>query len=173
MKKKIMILVLALSLLLSCACFDLKGADDSALDSVQVSASDVSGEFSKEESSDFSSETPVASEENSASNDDVVSEENSIFDESSEDDSQTEYCLVQFDTDGAGDVETVRVEQGEKLAEPTPPQKTSKECEYEFLGWFYGEKQWDFATDVVTEDMTLVAHWKEENKYTNPFLPKD
>lgn len=30
---------------------------------------------------------------------------------------------------------------------------------YDFDGWYYGNKKWDFKTDAVTEDMTLTARW--------------
>ena len=82
-------------------------------------------------------------------------------------------CIVSFDTDGAGDMDPIFVGKGGKIPEPKTPNKTTSECEYDFLGWYYGEKKWDFSKDVVTEDITLVAHWQEGDKYSNPFLPKD
>jgi hypothetical protein len=94
-------------------------------------------------------------------------------DDGSTGDEETVYCVVQFDTDGAGTIAPVTVEKGGKLSAPTQPNKTTKENEYTFLGWFYGEKEWDFANDTVTDSITLVARWKLEERYTNPFLPKD
>ena len=41
------------------------------------------------------------------------------------------------------------------------------------LGWYYEGELWDFENGVVTQNMTLVAMWKEGEHYTNPFLPKD
>ena len=32
---------------------------------------------------------------------------------------------------------------------------------YEFVGWYDGNEQWDFATDVVTKDTDLVAVYDE------------
>ncbi len=87
--------------------------------------------------------------------------------------SQEQSCVVQFNTDGAGDIDPVTVKKGEKLSEPQTPKKSSEDYEYEFVGWFLGEKEWDFANDKVVEDITLVAHWEENAKYTDPFLPKD
>ena len=159
MKKKIIILTLALSLLCACACFN-----NHMENSTSESASSSMNTFSSEENSVISSE--ISKEESSvASNEEVSSYEESADMESG--------CLVQFDTDGAGEISSVRVEKGEKITAPAAPQKTSKECEYEFLGWFNGEQEWDFENDVVTSDMTLTAHWKEGGQYTNPFLPKD
>ena len=83
------------------------------------------------------------------------------------------YYTVQFDTDGGSDVASVSVLEGEKLLQPQTPTKITKTCEYIFLGWFYEGEAWDFDKGVVTQDMTLVAHWKEGEKYTEPFLPKD
>lgn len=80
---------------------------------------------------------------------------------------------VTFDSDGGTAVASVEVKKGEKLTEPTAPQKSSAEGEYEFLGWFYGNEEWDFATDTVSGNMTLVAQWKKTDGYTKPFLPKD
>ena len=97
-----------------------------------------------------------------------------ISTESSEsDDGEQEYCAVSFDTDGGNAIESVTVEKGEKLVKPQNPTKSSAEYEYEFLGWYYGEKEWDFEKDAVTEDMTLTAKWKEAEGYTKPFLPKN
>jgi hypothetical protein len=83
------------------------------------------------------------------------------------------YYTIQFDTDGGTSMDSVSVLSGEKISPPVTPTKITQDCEYVFIGWFYNGKQWDFENGVVTEDMTLVAHWKEENKYSEPFLPKD
>ncbi len=93
----------------------------------------------------------------------------------SEDDGEDveEYCTVTFDTDGGSEVDSVEVKKGEKLIPPQTPTKSSADCEYEFLGWYQGNTEWDFEKDVVTEDMTLTAKWKVSDSYTKPFLPKD
>ena len=159
MKKTIIILTLALSLLCACACFH-NGAENSTSENASSFAESLSSEVNGE----------ISSEEMSSREEITSGEEIS----SSEESAETEIgCLVQFDTDGAGEIASVRVKKGEKLTAPETPQKTSKECEYEFLGWFNGEREWDFEKDAVTEDMTLTAHWKEGGQYTNPFLPKD
>ena len=83
------------------------------------------------------------------------------------------YCTVQFDTDGGDKVAAQTVLRGEKITQPETPNYITKECEYVFVGWFYNGAEWDFENDVVTENITLVAEWKEGEKYTEPILPKD
>ena len=84
-----------------------------------------------------------------------------------------EYCTVSFDTDGGNAIEAVEVEKGEKLTPPANPVKSSVHYEYEFLGWYHGEKVWNFEEDIVTDDITLKAKWKVSGSYSEPFLPKD
>ena len=70
---------------------------------------------------------------------------------------------VTFNTDGAGDIAAVTVEEGNAVAEPTAPEKDG----YTFLGWYNGDAEYDF-TAVVAADLTLTAKW-EANKYTLTF----
>ena len=67
---------------------------------------------------------------------------------------------VSFNTDGAGDIAAVTVEEGNAVAEPTAPAKAG----YTFLGWYNGDAEYDF-TAVVAADLTLTAKW-EANQYT-------
>ena len=46
----------------------------------------------------------------------------------------------------------------------TPPEEPSR-AGYSFLGWYEEEREWQFDTDVLTQDMTLVARW-EPQRYT-------
>jgi hypothetical protein len=51
---------------------------------------------------------------------------------------------------------------GSKVVEPeTPVKETTATHRYEFLGWFNGDKQWNFATDTVSFNTHLVSKWKE------------
>ena len=70
---------------------------------------------------------------------------------------------VSFDTDGAGVVPPVAVKAGEKLTAP----EVSK-AGHTFLGWYNGETPWNFATDTVNGNITLVAKW-QINTYTVTF----
>ena len=51
------------------------------------------------------------------------------------------------------------VKHGEKLTRPRDPQRIG----HIFDGWYYQGEKWSFIGYVVTEDMTLTAHWIEEN----------
>jgi uncharacterized repeat protein (TIGR02543 family) len=96
----------------------------------------------------------------------------SVEDSSSAQTPTVRYYTVQFDTDGGTDIAAVQVKEGEKVVKPQDPTKSSSDGEYEFLGWYCGETEWDF-NNTVTEDMTLTAKWKKVDGYTNPFLPKN
>ena len=149
-KNSFLILLLALICTGLVACY---GADDSSQSSSQNSTTATDCTTATD-----SSDTATDSETPSISGTD---EEKEI------------YYTVTFDTDGAGEVQPMRVLAGERISQPQTPSKTTPECEYTFLGWFYGEEEWNFEDDVVTGDITLVAHWQEGDKYSNPFLPKD
>lgn len=66
-----------------------------------------------------------------------------------------------------GDGEATEVEYGSHLEKPDDPTKeTTESADYEFIGWFNGEEQWDFETDVVEGDVTLEARFNEiKRKY--------
>lgn len=49
------------------------------------------------------------------------------------------------------------VSKGSYAIKPTDPTKDG----YRLVGWFYGDREWNFDTDTVTEDMVLTAHWEE------------
>ncbi|CAK7032347.1 MAG: hypothetical protein PARBA_03901 [Parabacteroides sp.] len=79
-------------------------------------------------------------------------------------------CVVTFDAQGGSEVEPLTVNKGEKLAKPTNP--TKENCS--FLGWYKDDAYttpWEFATDVVNEDITLYARWSNpgETVYTVTF----
>ncbi len=64
------------------------------------------------------------------------------------------YYTVSFDTDGAGDIASQKVEEGKVATKPEDPAKTG----YSFGGWYNGETAFDFAT-AITSDVTLKAKW--------------
>ncbi|MBR2444564.1 MAG: leucine-rich repeat protein [Clostridia bacterium] len=51
---------------------------------------------------------------------------------------------------------TMYVEPGDKLSKPQDPQKHG----YTFIGWYNGEKEWDFEKDTVKEDTSLVPKFR-------------
>ena len=65
----------------------------------------------------------------------------------------------------------VKVIDGEKISEPEAPTKeATAEFTYTFEGWYNGETKWDFANDVVTGDIELVAKFTETKRsYTVTF----
>ena len=66
---------------------------------------------------------------------------------------------VKFNSNGGSEVAPVTVKSGEKIAEPTKPTKSG----FDLVGWYTTPafvKKWDFASDVVKEDMTLYAKWE-------------
>ena len=56
--------------------------------------------------------------------------------------------------------ETVKVTVGKYMEAPS-----AKRDGYTLLGWYQGEKVWNFGSDTVTGKMTLTAKWKA-NSYT-------
>src|SRR5690554_5611215 len=65
---------------------------------------------------------------------------------------------VSFDVaGGTPTIATKKVEEGKLVSEPTAPTRDG----YELVGWFLDGEEWDFASDKVTKNITLVAQWKE------------
>ncbi|MCL2861350.1 MAG: InlB B-repeat-containing protein [Firmicutes bacterium] len=78
-----------------------------------------------------------------------------------------EHFTVTFDRNNSqAPVEIIGV-QGRTILplSPTPIRVVNVDgvyISYVFVGWFtIGDVLWDFATDVVTSDMKLVAHWEQ------------
>ena len=67
--------------------------------------------------------------------------------------------------DDGTNITTNSVKEGELVAKPAEPVKEG----YDFIGWYAGEKEYDFNTPV-TGNITITAVWKEktveEEKYT-------
>ena len=63
---------------------------------------------------------------------------------------------VTFNPDNGEATFTQTVAEGETLQRPTNPTKAN----YEFAGWYNGDKLWSF-NNVVTENMTLYAVWSK------------
>ena len=70
-------------------------------------------------------------------------------------------CDVTFDVQGHGEwIASIKVEEGCTVEKPVDPQADG----YVFGGWFKEsmcENEWDFATDTVTDTITLYAKWTE------------
>ena len=66
-----------------------------------------------------------------------------------------------------GDAEAVKYNYGTKIEKPADPEKEEDdEYTYTFKGWYNGETEWNFETDVVTENVTLVAKFDSVKKKT-------
>ncbi len=63
---------------------------------------------------------------------------------------------VTFDANGGNYVASQTVKKGELLTDPGIPVRDGN---YEFKGWFRGDKQWDFEKDKVDFEFTLTARW--------------
>lgn len=63
--------------------------------------------------------------------------------------------IVTFDSDGGSSVTEQVIEYSNKVLKPADPTRTK----YFFDGWFVGDEEWDFNNDLVTDNITLKAHW--------------
>ena len=75
---------------------------------------------------------------------------------------------VTFDSNGGSAVESQKVDYRAKVTKPAEPTREG----YHFMGWFNGDKEWNFDEDTMgAGDMTLTAKW-EINEYTVSFDSK-
>ena len=71
---------------------------------------------------------------------------------------------VTFNTDGGSKVSSQKVIENKKATKPSNPTKSG----YAFDGWYLDKKKYDFNLEV-TSDITLIAKWRELEKYTVTF----
>ena len=184
MKKSLIGILLAATMLSMAACSIFLEDSSSASQSEEVFSSEktTGSEESLLQSEEYSEgkESCLHSEEYSESSveesfeEEISSGRESASDKESASSPEKEvYYTVVFDTDGGSEIASVSVLAGGKITKPQNPNKSTKNCDYIFLGWFYNGKEWNFEKDVVTKGMTLVAHWKEGERYTDTFLPQD
>ena len=72
-----------------------------------------------------------------------------------------ETYTITFDSDGGTPVEQIKVIAGDKITAPKEPKKEN----YKFLGWYDGEKLYDFKISPK-EDIVLKAKWEKVNAKT-------
>ncbi len=68
--------------------------------------------------------------------------------------------IVEFDLQGHGTMDSIRVTAGEKINKPADPAAEG----YIFTGWYKDavcKDEWDFDTDTVSGDITLYAGWEQ------------
>ena len=126
-------------------------------------------ESSKVEDSSMDSSESEESCEDSATQ---SSESSSAKESESSEEEQTGFTVT-FDTAGGTKTASQKVEEGQKVIRPDDPTKNDSKYEYVFVGWYLGDYEWNFETDVVSENITLTAKWEVESIYTEPFLPSD
>lgn len=61
---------------------------------------------------------------------------------------------VTFDSRGGTEVEALKIKMGEKVKEPEQPEKEG----YEFIGWYYDGKKFDFSEEI-DKNIELEAKW--------------
>ncbi len=78
---------------------------------------------------------------------------------------------VKFISNGGDKVRSQTVAYNGRVAEPALTSKVDEQGNaYVLIGWYNGDKKWDFGTDIVTQStLTLTAKWRLE-KY-GPTLP--
>ncbi|MDR0332356.1 MAG: InlB B-repeat-containing protein [Dysgonamonadaceae bacterium] len=72
------------------------------------------------------------------------------------------FYTVTFNSQGGSEVSSQTVEQGGKVTKPTDPTRDG----YIFVAWYKettSTNEWNFDTDVVTNNITLFAKWNEED----------
>ena len=85
-----------------------------------------------------------------------------------EEDPNVKRYEVKFDTAGGSKVSSQRIIENKTAITPKNPTKTG----YAFEGWYLNDKEYDFKTKV-TKNITLVAKWRELEKYTITFNTDD
>ena len=98
-------------------------------------------------------------------------EEDSSTDNNGGDNStESNKFTVTFVTNCDDVIENQLITSGGKVTKPKNPIKISANTDYKFNGWYNGDKLWDFETDVVEEDITLIAYWTIENIYSDDYV---
>ena len=65
---------------------------------------------------------------------------------------------VSFNSDGGTKYPAKSVMHNSLVANPGTPVKDG----YVFIGWFHGNTKWDFSSNIVSSNITLVAKWAAE-----------
>ncbi|MDE5546744.1 MAG: InlB B-repeat-containing protein [Anaeroplasmataceae bacterium] len=65
------------------------------------------------------------------------------------------FYTVQFDSDGGTEIESQRIEEGQKAIRPQDPTKDDSV----FEDWYLFNEPYDFSSSI-TEDIILTAHWE-------------
>ena len=70
---------------------------------------------------------------------------------------------VTFDSHGGTEVESLKIKKGEIIEEPEKPSKEG----YEFIGWYYDGKKFDFSKEL-DKNIKLEAKWLKVGTLKKP-----
>lgn len=119
-----------------------------------------------EESTSVNTQSSPTTSENPGSSSVKDPSKDEETEDTSKDEEKEEYFTVTFDSDGGTLVAEQRVSKGEKIEKPDDPKKASTETiDFEFIGWYADEVEWDFDKNTVEKDIILRAKWQEK-KYS-------
>jgi uncharacterized repeat protein (TIGR02543 family) len=77
---------------------------------------------------------------------------------------EREVYTVTFNSNGGSAVASQQIGEGFKATEPTEPTRLG----YTFEGWYYnGYDRWSFAGYTISEDITLIARWRNQAEETH------
>ena len=100
---------------------------------------------------------------------------NSYFIYSEEHEPASDLATVTFISEGKSYGEQQVVALGNTITKPSvdPEKQADINYEYDFDGWYYGKKKWDFDNDIVNSNIVLTAEFIITVTYTEQFLPSD
>ena len=65
-------------------------------------------------------------------------------------------CILEYNVNGGTQINSLDIECGAKINEPTKPNKEG----FEFLGWYIGDEKVNFDKLYLNENLTIKAKWK-------------
>ena len=75
---------------------------------------------------------------------------------------KAEYVTITFDSNGGSLIESQQVKKGSGIIKPSNP---IYQRGYTLDGWYVDDKKWNFETNIVVEDTTLIAKYIFDVKY--------
>ena len=73
---------------------------------------------------------------------------------------------LQFNTNGGGEMNSVEMEHGSKIAQPEDPYKEG----FDFLGWYIDGKEVDFESLMLNKNLIIEAKWKAQEGVETVFI---
>ena len=172
MKKKLLISLLALSgvaALASCGENDKPNSTTSSGSAMSIESSKSTPSKSSESSKSTPSSTPAPAPSSSSSPSSAPTPSTSSTPSTptpstsatpstpSETTSSSVEVKAKVTFDVDGEKNEVQVDKGNTVTKPSDPVKEG----YVFVGWFNGEEEFDFSTPILTDEVNLVAKFRE------------